>query len=77
MWEGLIAGPNAPVTVVLYDGFTLRSRDMSDVPVRPAPESMMMVDSLARIALSGMDEKKLMSVTSLSFDGDKNVGYAD
>ena len=49
---------------------------MSDVPVRPASESMMMVDSLARIALSGMDEKKLISVASLSFDGDKSVGYA-
>ena len=75
MYRCGIAGPNAPVNVVLYEGCTLRSRDMSDVPVRSAPESMIMVVSLVRIALSGMDEKKLISVTSLSFDGQRSVGY--
>lgn len=55
----------------------MRRSDISDVRVRPAPESMMMVVSLEYIALSGTDAKKsnLTSSTSLSFDGDSSVGY--
>jgi hypothetical protein len=34
-------GPKAPVTVVEVDGLTSLSNDKSDVPVHPAPESMM------------------------------------
>ena len=56
----------------------LRSSDRSEVPVRPAPESMMMVVSLDCIAFSGTEVKKssLTSSTSLSLDGDSSVGYS-
>jgi hypothetical protein len=37
----VMVGPKAPVTVVPFDGLTFLSNDRSDVPVRPAPESMM------------------------------------